>query len=68
MKRITFCPVCGATAPHEAERCPACDVPLQGERRRRPFGAGLPMPSRAALLGGLALLAVLTALLVYALT
>jgi uncharacterized paraquat-inducible protein A len=68
VKRITFCPVCGATAPHEAERCPACDVPLRGERRRRLSGAGLRTPSRATLLGALVLLGVLAALLVYALT
>ena len=68
MERITFCPVCGASAPHEAKRCPSCDVPLRGEPRRWARGAGFRMPPRATLIGALALLSVFVALLVYALT
>lgn len=45
MERITYCMVCGAEAPEDADRCPACDAPLHTEqhislpglRRRRKF-------------------------------
>jgi len=45
MERITYCMVCGADAPKDADRCPACDAPLHTEqqitlpdmRRRRKF-------------------------------
>jgi predicted nucleic acid-binding Zn ribbon protein len=67
VKRITFCPICGSNAPHGAEQCPACGAPLRNERRRRTSGIGFRAPL-GTLIGALALLCVLLALVIYALT
>jgi len=66
VKAVTFCVMCGATAPADAERCPSCDLPLKTERKRtRQPRRRITLPSPLTILVTLAVVAALVALFVY---
>ena len=66
MKAVTFCIMCGAPAPADAERCPKCHLPLKTERKRtRRQQRRITLPSPLTILVGVAVIAALVALFVY---
>ena len=61
MRRITFCLVCGASAPASAERCSECGAPVGKQKPRAPK-LTRSYPSPLAILCGLAVVAAVSAL------